>query len=96
MGTRSFEAQKIEASRRKFNILCRNDESRNLTETRFNFSQRMFSPCLIRFSFLSYTKHNEPNITPNYQGTLEPCLGFVCLGFVCRHASPIFGSASVD
>ena len=30
MGTRNFEAQKIGASSRRFNILCRNDESRDL------------------------------------------------------------------
>jgi len=30
-------------------FLCKNNESRNLTDTRFNFSQRLFSPYLITF-----------------------------------------------
>ena len=30
VGTRNFEALKIGASGRRFNILCRNDESRDL------------------------------------------------------------------
>ena len=43
MGTRNFEALKIGASSRRFNILCRNDESRDLPEMSFNFCQRMVS-----------------------------------------------------
>ena len=41
VGTCNFEAQKIGVRSQRFDILCRNDESRDLTETRFNFCQRM-------------------------------------------------------